>query len=429
MIDRRRILATAGLSATVPLWALGGCASGTGGGGAASLRPVFALRGDGAVVAIDPATDSIAARIVTGGAGGTLGSLTPDGRWLYVANNAPGQRTLVKIDAQTLRVASTLETGNRPKHPVVSPDGQTVALNHSGLDDGKTRVAFVDVATDRVRTVEIPVRNTQHSGDVTMHGLWLHDGRHYAIGNYADNAVVVIDTESLRVHTVPVEGNPHYFDGLGRELWVTLEAVEPKTARSRPLVVIFDASQPMALRRAGQVAMTLSADEVANPARIEGHHGTFTTAGDAFIVCNRGSGGALEGGSVEVFDARTRRRLATLQLGIRGAGHAYLTPDGRFALITQYNDTRVPVLDLQTFRTVATIDAGRGGHLGHVAFTTDGRKAYISNRRSDEVLVVDTAQWAIAGRIATGTSGQAQGMVLNTHYAVFERVGSRAVLA
>ena len=429
MLDRRKVLATAGLSASLPLWALAGCAGVNGGGVSAAQRPVFALRGDGAVLAIDPATDRIAARIVTGGAGGTLGSLTPDGRWLYVANNAPGQRTLSKIDAQMLRVAATLETGNRPKHPVVSPDGQTVALNHSGLDDGKTRVAFVDVASDRIRTVEIPVRNSQHTGDVTMHGLWLHDARHYVVGNYADNEVVVIDSSSLQVHTVPVEGNPHYFDSRGRELWVTLEAVEPKTIRSRPLVAMFDASQPMALRRTGQVAMTLSAEETANLARIEGHHGTFTTAGDAFIVCNRGSGSALEGGSIEVFDAHSRQRLATLQLGIRGAGHAYLTPDGRFALITQYNDTRVPVLDLQTFRTVATIDAGRGGHLGHVAFTADGRKAYISNRRSDEVLVIDTAQWTIAGRIATGTSGQAQGMVLNTHYAVFERVGSRAVLA
>lgn len=429
MLDRRRVLATAGLSATLPLWALGGCAGVNGGGVAASRRPIFALRGDGAVVAIDPATDGIIARITTGGAGGTLGSLTLDGRWLYVANNAPGQRTLVKIDAQALRVAATLETGNRPKHPVISADGQMVALNHSGLDDGKTRVAFVDVASDRVRTVEIPVRNTQHAGDVTMHGVWLADGRHYAVGNYADNEVVVIDAQSLRTHTVPVEGNPHYFDGLGRELWVTLEAAEPKTARSRPLVAIFDASQPMALRRTGQVAMTLSAEETANPARIEGHHGTFTTAGNAFIVCNRGSGSALEGGSVEVFDARTRRRLAALQLGIKGAGHAYLTPDGRFALITQYNDTRVPVLDLQSFRTVATIDAGRGGHLGHVAFSADGRKAYVSNRKADEVVVVDTAQWTIAGRIATGTSGQAQGMVLNTHYAVFERVGDRALLA
>lgn len=429
MIDRRRILATAGLSATVPLWALGGCASGTGTGTAASSRPVFALRGDGAVVAIDPATDGIMARITTGGAGGTLGSLTPDGRWLYVANNAAGQRTLVKIDAQALRVAATLETGARPKHPVVSPDGRTVALNHSGLDNGRARVAFVDVASDRIRTAEIPVRNLQHTGDFTMHGIWLADGRHYAVGNYADNEVVVIDAQSLRMHVVPVEGNPHYFDGLGRELWVTLEAGEPKTGQSRPLVVIFDASQPMTLRRTGQVAMTLSAEEVANPARIEGHHGNFTPNGNAFLVCNRGSGSALEGGSLEVFDARTRQRLATLELGIRGAGHAYLTPDGRFALVTQYNDTRVPVLDLQTFRPVAAIDAGRGGHLGHVAFTTDGRKAYISNRRADEVVVVDTARWTIAGRIATGTSGQAQGMVLNTHYAVFERVGDRAFLA
>ncbi|MFN3611868.1 YncE family protein [Tepidimonas sp.] len=427
-IDRRRLLAAAGLSATLPWWALPGCAT-LGTGRAAVHRMVFALRGDGAVVAIDSETDAVAARIPTGGAGGTLGSLTPDGRWLYVANNAAGQRTLVKIDTQSLRVAATLETGNRPKHPVVSPDGRRVALNHSGVDGGKIRIAFVDVATDRVRSAEIAVRNAQHAGDFSMHGAWLADGRHYAIGNYADNEVVVIDAETLQQHVVAVEGNPHYFDVLGRQLWVTLEAGEPKSAQSRPVVAIFDAANPMGLKRTGEVAMTLSAHETANPARIEGHHGNFTPDRQRFLVCNRGAGSALEGGSLDVFDVNTRQRLAHLELGIKGAGHAYLTPDGRHALVTQYNDTRVPVLDLQSLRVVATIDAGGGGHLGHAAFTADGRKVYLNNRKGDEVLVVDTSRWAIVKRVATATSGQAQAMVLNTYYGVFERVGPQALLA
>lgn len=427
-IDRRRWLAAAGLSATLPWWALPGCAT-LGGGGATVHRMVFGLRGDGAVVAIDSQTDTVAARIPTGGAGGTLGSLTPDGRWLYVANNAPGQRTLVKIDTHALRVATALETGNRPKHPVISPDGRRVALNHSGIDGGRIRIAFVDVATDQIRTADVTVRNTQHSGDFSMHGAWLADGRHYAIGNYADNEVVIIDSQTLRQHVVAVQGNPHYFDVLGSQLWVTLEAVEPKTAQSRPVVAIFDASDPMALKRLDEVSMTLSADETANPARIEGHHGNFTPDRQRFLVCNRGAGNALEGGSLDVFDVRTRQRVAHLELGIKGAGHAYLTPDGRFALVTQYNDTRVPVLDLQSLRVVATIDAGGGGHLGHAAFTADGRKVYVNNRKGDEVLVVDTSRWTIVKRIATATSGQAQAMVLNTYYGVFERVGAQAVLA
>jgi len=105
--------------------------------------PIFALRGDGFVAVIDPEKDEVLTRIATDGKGGTLGSLTKDGRHLFVANNAPGQRTVTVIDAVNFRKIKDLETGARPKHPIVSPNGKVVTVNHSGLDDGKNRVAFI----------------------------------------------------------------------------------------------------------------------------------------------------------------------------------------------------------------------------------------------------------------------------------------------
>jgi YVTN family beta-propeller protein len=89
----------------------------------------------------------------------------------------------------------------------------------------------------------------------------------------------------------------------------------------------------------------------------------------------------------------------------------------------------LPVLDLQSLRIVARIDAGKGGHLGHAAFTADGRKVYVNNRMADEVLVIDTGSWTIVNRIQTAASGQAQAMVLNAYYNVFERVVSPLLAA
>ncbi len=423
-MQRRSFLQFAGLSAVLP-WMLPRVSASQ-----PATAQVFALRGDGKVVVIDPLKETIVALIETGGKGGTLGSLTSDLRKLYVANNAPGERTLVVLDTEQLTVRKQLETGHRPKHPLVDPRGQLVALNHSGLDDGKLRIAFVETATDEIaRTVSLPVENTDHPGDFSMHGAWSTDGDWFAIGSYADNRAYVIEAATGRWISAELPGNPHYFDWQGQNrLYVTVEANEPKGAESRPAVVVlsFDPAAGT-LTQTAAMQMMLSDEESTNPAQIEGHHANLTVDGRYLLCCNRGVGGSFGGGSLCVFDAASGELVKHFALGINGAGHAYLSPDGRFAVITQYNDTKLPVIDLSTLQQVALIDAESGGHLGHAVFT-EGDKLFVSNRKGDEVLVIDTISWQIRNRIRTAESGQAQGMVLNRPYAVFERVGTQAFL-
>lgn len=420
--SRRELLKLAGFSAVAA--AVTPSAQAQGAASAAAPAYVFALRGDGMVAVIDPASDTVVRTIQTGGRGGTLACLSADGARLFVGNNAPGQRTVTVIDARSLAKIGDIETGNRPKHPVLSPDGKLIAVNHSALDANRIRIAFIDPASAKlVGSVDIPVANTAHSGDVSMHGAWSPDGKIYAIGNYADNQIVLIDRDRLAIASaVATTGNPHYFDWHKRELWVTVEANEPKTSNSRPQIVVLDVSDAAAPRAAAPISVSRHDRESFNEAFIEGHHGNFTNDGERFIVVNRGSGAALEGVTLEVYSRADRRRLTTIAAPARGLGHAYLSPDGRYALITQYNDSVVPVLDLSSLKLVATIDAGGGGHMGHAAFTADSAKAYINNRKADEVVVVDMRSFAITRRIKTAPSGEAQAMVLNRPYAVFERV-------
>lgn len=420
LASRRELLKLAGFSAI----AAGMAPLAEAQTGSPSPSYVFALRGDGKVAVIDAATDAVVRSIDTGGRGGTLGCVTPDGSRLFVANNAPGQRTLTVIDARSLAKIGDVETGNRPKHPVISPDGRLLALNHSGMDANRIRIAFISPADAKIAgTVEIPVANTGHAGDISMHGAWSPDGKVYAIGNYADNQIVLIDRDRLAIAaTIPTTGNPHYFDWFKRELWVTIEANEPKNSNSRPQIVVVDASNAAAPRAAAPISMSRHDRESFNEAFIEGHHGNFTNDGERFIVVNRGSGAALEGVTLEVYSRADRKKLTTIAAPARGLGHAYLSPDGRYALITQYNDSVVPVLDLSSLKLVATINAGGGGHMGHVAFSDDSSKAYINNRKADEVVVVDMRRFEITRRIKTAPSGEAQAMVLNRFYGVFERV-------
>lgn len=381
---------------------------------------VFALRGDGKIVVIDAARDEIERTVETGGKGGTLGSLSGDGRMLFVANNAAGQRSVSLLDTDKLALAGAIETGNRPKHPILSPDGRIMAVNHSGLDDGKLRIAFLEAASGRpLRTVELPVENTGGAGDASMHGSWSPDGTLFAIGSYLDNKIAFVRPDGT-FGVVPTRGNPHYFDWHGREVWVVVEAAEPKGEGAATLIQVWSLADPAAPSLEATLTMGRTAKEAELLDRIEGHHGVFSQDGRFYIVCNRGTGKALEGTSVEIWERSTRQRVAALDAGAAGVGHAYLTPDGRFAVLTQYNDTKLPILDLAERKIVATIDAGRGGHLGHAAFAAG--KMYVNNRKADEVLVIDPASWTIAKRIPTAAGGQAQAMVLSSPYGVFERV-------
>jgi len=386
-------------------------------------RPVFALRGDGAVVVIDPSNDEIIAKIATEGKGGTLGSITPKGDLLFVANNASGQRTLSVIDAQKLSLIKNIETGNRPKHPVICPKGKLVALNHSGVDEGKIRIAFIDIKNlSVIKTVEIPVKNLDHKGDFSMHGAWSPDGSVYAIGNYADNEFYLISSKNFEiVSTTKVEGNPHYFDFQGKTLWVTVEFNEPKAQTSNPLVYIYDISNPTKPVLKTTLAINLTASEFAELSRIEGHHGNFSNNGKYFIICNRGAS-PFEGLTVQIYEAKTKKLIKSYESAVKGVGHAYITPNNKFAVITQYGDTKLEVIDLSNFERVALIDTGMGKHMGHVVFSTDGKKMYASNRVADSVFVIDTTSWEIKKRILTGDSGQAQGQVVKDFYGVFERI-------
>jgi DNA-binding beta-propeller fold protein YncE len=199
-----------------------------------------------------------------------------------------------------------------------------------------------------------------------------------------------------------------------------VEAPEPKAEGVSTRIEVWNLADVAAPKLEASLAMGRTAKESELLDRIEGHHGVFTQDGRHYVVCNRGTGKALEGTSVEIWERASRQRVAALDCGAAGVGHAYLTPDGRFAVLTQYNDTTLPILDLAEKKIAATIDAGQGGHLGHAAFAAG--KMYVNNRKADEVLVIDPKSWTITKRIQTAAGGQAQAMVLAAPYGVFERV-------
>ncbi|MCS6996096.1 MAG: hypothetical protein NZ533_03935 [Casimicrobiaceae bacterium] len=363
---------------------------------------------------VDPKTDRVVANLPTG-AMANLGSTTPDGRKVYIANEAVGGRNVFVIDLNERREIARLETGNRPKHPSVSPDGKWAFINHWGLDNGKLRLTFIDTATDRIsKVIDLDVRGSLPGPTPTsMHNAWSLDSRYLFTVNRVDDELVIVDTRDWSVARKAMPSKPHYPvpSPDGRELWMV---VEGRDASNPPMAIIYDLTRP-GMPEVGRLMQPLQAQTV-----IEGHHGNFSQDGRYFFMLNRGPGNRSEGTEVAVFDAKTRQLVKVIQTGSTGIGHTYNTPDGRYAVVTNYGNNIVSIIELSTLSVVRDLPVGKGRN-GHVAFTKDGRFAYVSNAGDGNLHKIDMQALRVVGEIKTANApGGAQ--VFNVWTNVFEEL-------
>jgi YVTN family beta-propeller protein len=370
--------------------------------------------GSGKAYVVDTGSDAVVATLDTA-PGGALGSTTPDGKRVYVGSEAPGGNSVTVIDLTRREVVARVATGNRPKHPLVSPDGRWVMVNHWGLNDGKLRLSFIDTASNQVgRQIELDVLMPPPAAFVTsMHNSWSLDSRYAFSIDRVGSRLVVVDTRDWSVRTVRTPSIPHYPvpSPDGKELWLVLEGAGPAEP---PCVLVLDLTRSD-LPQLARVNMPLRGQGA-----VEGHHGNFSQDGTLFYVLNRGPGGNLSGTEVIAIDARSRQPAARAETKSTGIGHAYNTPDGRLVFITNYGNNVVSVLDARTLATRADLTVGQG-RMGHVAFTRDGRWAYLSNAGDGNLHKVDVTTLQVVKEIPTGR-GSGGSQVLNVWTNVFEEL-------
>jgi YVTN family beta-propeller protein len=362
---------------------------------------------------VNPATDAVVARLKTEKGAG-LGSTTPDGRKVYIGAEAEGGTTVTVIDLQKRDVVARIATGNRPKHPSVSPDGKWVMVNHWGLDNGKLRVAFIDAASDKLsKSIDLDVAG-KPAGVTSMHNAWSYDSKRVFTLDRVDGHLVVIDVADWSVKKIKAPSQPHYAvpSPDGKELWLVVEGRD--AVEERPAALVYDLTKPE-MPMIARVDMPLQ-----NQGVLEGHHGNFTQDGRHFFILNRGPGSKAEGNEVAVFDARTKTYVGRTDTGSSGIGHTYNTPDGKYAVVTNYGNNKISIIDARSFKLVKDIAVGKG-RMGHVAFTPDSRWAYVSNAGDGNLHKIDMATLEAVKEIKTGdTAGGAQ--VFNVWTNVFEEL-------
>jgi YVTN family beta-propeller protein len=106
------------------------------------------------------------------------------------------------------------------------------------------------------------------------------------------------------------------------------------------------------------------------------------------------------GDQVSVVNSATNKPIGTpIAVGDRPESVA-ITPDGKYAYVTNYGGNSVSVIETGLRRNVGTIEVGEGP-IG-IAITPDGKYAYVTARGGNEVAVLSTATKKVVKSIPTG---------------------------
>lgn len=91
-------------------------------------------------------------------------------------------------------------------------------------------------------------------------------------------------------------------------------------------------------------------------------------------------------GSAVFYDTETDELIKKVEVGSHPA-HIVFTEDGKYVLVTNYEDDNVSIIDAQSYEIVNTVTVGNGPHGFRIS--PDSKFAYIANLDEDTISVVD----------------------------------------
>jgi YVTN family beta-propeller protein len=164
---------------------------------------------DGTITVINTSTNTATLNVVTGLFGPFAISITPDGSYAYVTNFgsnnfSPFGTTLSKIDLQTNTIVATHTLSIQPSGLAISPDGRYVyasnyntlymdLYNFSGLTAGQGIVNIIDTVTNNILPISIAVDQSPDAIAITPNGFYAY------VTNYTSNTVSVIALQTFQI--------------------------------------------------------------------------------------------------------------------------------------------------------------------------------------------------------------------------------------
>lgn len=216
------------------------------------------------------------------------------------------------------------------------------------------------------------------------------------IADEGGNTVTVVDGKSFkRVATIRVGRSPHNVEVApdGRLAWVTNEGETAKAGEHTGPA----GGEHKASSAPGEVwAIDTANRAVVAKVAVGLHpaHVTLTPDGRFAYVTNGGDN------SVSVIDTEARKQVASIAVGTYPHG-LRISPDGSQAFVANLKGGTVSVIDTSTRKEIAQIPVGKGP--AQTGFAPDGRLAFVSLSQENRVALVDVVGRKVVGKVEVGT--------------------------
>jgi YVTN family beta-propeller protein len=286
------------------------------------------------------------------------------------------------------------------------------------LNKEDATLAIVDPASGRVLG-RVPTGQQPHELVVSTDGT-LAFASNYGTGPTPGRTISMIDLvaqkELRRIDVSPLS-RPHGLAFAGGKLYFTAEA-DKKIARYDPASDRIDWQFETGQATTHMVLLTKDARTIF----------TSNIGGDSVSAISQGADGAWtqtvipvgkgpEGidlspnrrevwsaqsrdGGVSVIDVAAKKVTETIDIGTKRSNRIKLTPDGRFALVSDIDAGELVVLDAPARKVIKRLPLGKTPE--GILMPATGGLAYIAVNGDNAVAVIDLKTWRVTKKISTG---------------------------
>ena len=103
---------------------------------------------------------------------------------------------------------------------------------------------------------------------------------------------------------------------------------------------------------------------------------------------------------MSIIDVATRKVVQTINLGTRRSNRIKLTPDAKFALVSDLDAGELVVLDAPARKEIKRIALGKMPE--GILMPASGGVAYVAVNGDNFIAVVDLKTWQVTRKISTG---------------------------
>lgn len=313
--------------------------------------------------------------------------------------------TLALVDPVTLKVKARAPVGEDPHEVIASSDGRTAWVSNYGFGAYHT-LAVIDLTTaTALPSVDLGALSGPHGLTFVGGETWFTAEGAKAVGRL-DPATRKIDfimgTGQNRTHMIYVSPDQKHIIttnvASGTVSFIDQVPVAgppgggpPPGSAPRPASAGPPPGQPHRDHDWNQTVVPVGPGDEGFDLSPDGREVWTANAGD---------------GTLSVIDRETRKVVATIQANARSANRLKFTLDGKYVLVSLLNGPDLVVLDAHTRSVIKRVPIGHGA--AGILMDPSGRRAFVACGPDNHVAVIDLTNLQMAGHFEVG--GNPDGM-------------------